>query len=169
MSTTHTYTHARTHTHTHAHTHTHTHTHTHMHAHTHTRTHTHTELPSSPKLAIYFPPLIDGSDVKTCWLPSIDRGGRDDFHYNIYALELGSNEFKRINKEEILPSNEDQNDEDPICYTLSVERERSSFTIVVVATNGAANDPNTINDISIVQDRFIAFYIATCPGSLPPS
>ena len=128
--------------------------------------------PSSPRLAINSPPIINGADITVCWLPSNDRGGRDDFHYNIYRLAAESGQFLIINTEDILPNDENQvieNQNEPVCYTLTGLEEQSSFTIVVVASNGAANDADSFTDVSEVENRFIAFYVATgsstvCPG-----
>lgn len=128
---------------------------------------THAGLPSSPRLAINSPPIINGADITICWLPSNDRGGSDDFHYNIYRLEVGSGQFLKINTENIPPSVENQvvdNQNEPICYTLTGLEEQTSFTIVVVASNGAANDSDSFTDVSEVENCFIAFYVATGPG-----
>ena len=128
--------------------------------------------PSSPRLAITSPPIINGLDIKVCWLPSKDRGGRDDFHYNIYRLAAGSGQFLKINTEDILPNAVDLILEDlslPVCYTLTGLKEQTSFTIVVVASNGAANDESSFTDVSDVENRFIAFYVATGSSEPPTS
>ena len=126
--------------------------------------------PSSPRLAINSPPIISGTEIRACWLPSLERGGRDDFHYNIYALAVGSDQFRKVNDLEILPNVADQDMEDrsePVCYNLILTEGQSSYTIVVVASNGAVNDAEIFTDISAVQDRFIAFYVATGGFDIP--
>ena len=123
--------------------------------------------PSSPRLVIHLPPTINGTEIRVCWLPSLERGGRDDFHYNIYALAVGSDQFRKVNDLDILPTVADQSMEDrsePVCYNLHLMKGQSSYTIVVVASNGAVNDAENFTDISAVQDRFIAFYVTT-PGN----
>ena len=63
-----------------------------------------------------------------------------------------------------------ENPNQPVCYTLAGLEEQLSFTIVVVASNGAANDQDAFTDVSEVENRFIAFYVATGSSRVcPPS
>ena len=152
-------------THVHTHTHTHTYTHIHSHTYTHTHTHTHTGNPSSPGIVIDRLPEVTNTNVEVFWLPSQDTGGRNDFHYNVYVLLYGSTSFERRNDEPIVPATNDSNT--VISYTIRNLNPEASYTIIVVASNGATNDGPSIGDLATVRDRFILFQIVA--GEEAPS
>ena len=112
--------------------------------------------PSSPRIAITDPPSVDGNVLHVCWLQSLDSGGSPDLHYNIYTLEAGDTEYTRVST--VQPAQTEL-----ICDRVELN-EFSSFSVVVTAASGATNDPSNFSDVSVVQDRFIVFYVATCAG-----
>lgn len=92
-----------------------------------------------------------GSEVELCWAQSADTGGRSDQHYNVYVSSNGSSTFVKHNSAGITG----------LCYTVTGLDLSTSYLIVVVAANGATNDPDSFTDLSVVQDRFILFFVAT--------
>ncbi len=86
-----------------------------------------------------------------CWLPSEDTGGRSDFHYNVYVSSSRRNNFVKSNTAPITD----------VCYTVTGLDLSTSYLIVVVAANGATDDPDTFSDVSVVQDRFVRFLVTT--------
>ena len=110
--------------------------------------------PSSPRIAINRPPVVNGATVELCWLQSLDNGGSPDLHYNIYVLESGDTEFRRVATAEPTQS-------DLVCRSVELNA-LSSYSVAVTAASGATNDPQNFSDVSVVQDRFILFYVTTC-------
>lgn len=110
--------------------------------------------PSSPRIAISRPPTVNGATVEMCWLQSLDNGGSPDLHYNIYILESGDTEFRRVVT--VQPTQSDM-----VCHSVELNA-LSSYSIAVTAASGATNDPQNFSDVSVVQDRFILFYVTTC-------
>ena len=115
--------------------------------------------PSSPRIAISRPPTVNGATVEMCWLRSLDNGGSPDLHYNIYILESGDTEFRRVVT--VQPTQSDM-----VCHSVELNA-LSSYSVAVTAASGATNDPQNFSDVSVVQDRFILFYVTTCAP--PPS
>jgi len=114
--------------------------------------------PSSPRIAITNPPSVDGNVVQVCWLQSLDSGGSPDLHYNIYTLEAGDTEYTRVST--VQPAQTEL-----ICDRVELNA-FSSYSVVVTAASGATNDPSSFSDVSVVQDRFIVFYVATCAAGM---
>ena len=117
--------------------------------------------PSSPRIAISRPPTVNGATVELCWLQSLDNGGSPDLHYNIYILERGDTEFRRVVT--VQPTQSDM-----VCHSVELNA-LSSYSIAVTAASGATNDPQNFSDVSVVQDRFILFYVTTCAPGLSAS
>ena len=115
------------------------------------------EPPTAPQISPD-PPTIDGTFIVVCWRAVNNSGGRDDLHYNIYTLPAGGSIFSRANAEPIEPSGANQ------CYELSGLQSQTSYTIVVTSANGATNDPVEFEELSQVENRFIAFYVSTGEG-----
>ena len=109
--------------------------------------------PSSPRIAISRPPTVNGARVELCWLRSLDSGGGSNLHYNIYVLESGDTEFRRVATT--------QPQSDLVCDSVELNG-LSSYSVAVTAASGATNDPQNFTDVSVVQDRFILFYVTTC-------
>ncbi len=110
-----------------------------------------TEPPSSPRVDLSNLPSVTGNAANLCWLVSEDPGGRPDLHYNVYVSGNRSNIFVKSNSAAITD----------VCYTVTGLDLSTSYLLVVVAANGATNDPDTFTDVSVVQDRFVLFFIAT--------
>ena len=79
-------------------------------------------------------------------------------NYNIYTLEAGDTVYTRVST--VQPA-----ETELICDRVELNAS-SSFSVVVTAASGATNDPSNFSDVSVVQDRFIAFYVATCAGGM---
>ena len=118
------------------------------------------EAPSSPRVAIGDPPTVSDTSITICWLPSEDAGERNDVVYNIYLLQ-----FEEVDKAYQRVMTEDRNtDADPsiaLCHTIQNLIPQSTYSVVVTAANNATNDPESFADVSVVQDRFIAFHFET--------
>ena len=92
-----------------------------------------------------------GNAVFVTWLAANDTGGRDDFHYNIYVLANNSGVFVKWNVNPI----------DDTFYTITDLDVSSSYSIVLVSSNGATGDPDQFTDVLVVQNRFLLFYVVT--------
>ena len=121
--------------------------------------------PSSPRVSLENSyPIIHGTDVTIYWRPVTVCGGLPDFHYNVYIRANGSSVYVRHNEQPLSdPECEVNTDssEDFQPYTIQNLTANEFYSIVVVATNGADNDGPTLEDLDVVQDRFIVFIVAT--------
>ena len=114
--------------------------------------------PSSPRIATANPPSVVGNVLNVCWLQSLENGGSPDLHYNIYTLEASDTVYMRVAT--VQPTQSDL-----ICTNVELNA-FTSYSVVVTAASGATNDPSTFSDVSVVQDRFIVFYVATCAAGV---
>ncbi len=128
-----------------------------MHTHTHTHSLSPSLLlsptpgpPSSPGVDFDNLPSVTGNASQFCWLASVDTGGLL-LHYDVYVSSNNANLFVRSNTQPITGT----------CFTVTGLDLSTSYLIVIVAANGATNDPDDFTNIDLVQDRFLLFFIAT--------
>ena len=121
-------------------------------------------IPSSPAPITTLPPEVRGNSVTVSWLPSLDAGGcADGVFYNVYLLQNGETEYQRHNTVGITmpcPSNSSL-----FCYMIE-DLTIGPYSIAIVAASCATNDPPSVSDLRLFQDRFILFFvISALPGT----
>lgn len=125
--------------------------------------------PSSPRLLLTSEgvPQVSQTSITVCWLPSLDMGGLDDLHYNIYLYDTDSPapEFNRVNSNEVLQ--EGGGNQTSICYELQDIDTQTSYGIIVVAANGATGDPAMLRDLDQVQGHSVVFFLSLGEDLVP--
>ncbi len=102
-------------------------------------------------------PVVDGTFTTVYWSASLNSGGLDDLHYNIYVHRVGTTGamYNKVNTEPITGTSD-------LSYNVPGLDGSSSYAIVVVAANGATGDPQTLDQqLTEVDGHYVAYFVDT--------